>query len=203
MTARAMTARAMTAVRLGRMPSRTRVVRPAASALLVGVLVMSAVGCGGEAGPIDDGTYSSLQAGAPALLDTLGVTVVSLDQPRSADPNDVDAVLASRRLDADTYAVRAVDGLALDPEEVAGLLGMAGNVEAASSSDGRFVVLCFDRLEAAIVFAQSDPVIFADAGLESDRSAYFSGNLVAYYARATGADARDRLRAALEALAGT
>lgn len=185
------------------MPAPRRDLKPG---LLLGLLVLGLslglVGCS-EAGPVDDGAYSSLQAGAPAALDGVGVTLVSLEQPVAADPNDVDAALTARRLEAETYAVRAVDGLALDPEKVAGLLGMAGNVEPGRSSDGRFVVLSFDRLEAAVVFAESDPAIFADAGLDSERSGYFAGNLVAYYARDGSNDATDRFRAALDALAGT
>lgn len=181
------------------MPVRRRL---ATAGLLCGALALTLGACSGEAGPVDDGSYSSLQAGAPAVLGELGVALVSPDQPVLADPNDVVAVLASRRLEAETYAVRDVDGLALDPEKVAGLFAMAGNLESPAGKDGRFVVLSFTGPEAALVFAESDSEIFDDADLEADRSAYFSGNLVAYYAPEQTNDATDRFRAALDALAG-
>lgn len=170
--------------------------------LLCAVLGVAVAGCG-EAGPIDDGSYSSLQAGAPDILAGLGVALVSLERPTAAAPDDVVDALTAERLSAETYALGPVDGLALDPERIAGLLGLAGNVESIGTRDGRYVVLSFDRLEAAVVFAQSDQEIFDDPDREADRASYFSGNLVAYYAPEGNGDSTDRFRAALDALASS
>ena len=175
--------------------------RIALPALLCAALALT--GCG-EAGPVDDGTYSSLEAGAPEILADLGVALVSLERPAAASPQDVVDALSEQNLEGLTYAVGPVEGLALDPEKVAGLLGLAGNASMpdVGSGTGRYVVLSFDRLESAVVFVQRDPEIFDDAELEADRAAYFSGNLVAYYAPSDSADATDRFRSALDALAG-
>ena len=160
--------------------------------------VVGLTGCSGEAGPVDDGTYSALQAGAPDALNALGVDLVSLERPATATPDDVVAALEAESLDAETYPVGTVDGLVLEPERVGGLLGLAG---AADSGDaGRHVVLCFDGVDAAVLFAQGDAEIFDDAAAESARTAYFSGNLVGYYAPGEGDDESDRFRDALTAL---
>ncbi|MBU1801342.1 MAG: hypothetical protein KKA97_03685, partial [Actinobacteria bacterium] len=116
----------------------------------------------------------------------------------TATPDDVVAALEAESLDAETYPVGTVDGLVLEPERVGGLLGLAG---AADSGDaGRHVVLCFDGVDAAVLFAQGDAEIFDDADAESARTAYFSGNLVGYYAPGEGDDESDRFRDALTAL---
>lgn len=172
---------------------RCAVLPPIVLAAVVGL-----TGCSGEAGPVDDGTYSALQAGAPDALGALGVDVISLEQPAAATPGDVVAALRDASLEARTYPIGAVEGLALDPERVGGLLGLSG---AAGSADaGRYVVLSFDGVDAAVLFAQGDAEIFGDADAESARTAYFSGNLVGYYAPGEGADAGDDFRDALAAL---
>lgn len=187
--------------------------------LLVLVLGLGAAGCSGESGPIDDGTYSSLRAGAPAILADLDVTLISLEVPAAARPDEVVEALSDQRLTAETYPLDSFDGgdgVALEPERIAGLLGLVGSVGSGSAgsgnvgsgnvgsgSKGQFVVLSFDGLESAVVFAASDPQVFADVEQEAVRSAYFSGNLVAYYASEGSSDTTDRFRAALDALAGT
>lgn len=179
--------------------------RRLAPGLLVIVLGLGAAGCSGEAGPVDDGSLSSLRAGAPAILADLDVTLVSLDAPAAAGPDDVVEALGQQRLTGEAYPLGTlgdVDAVALEPDRIAGLLGVVGNVEP-SSGQGRFVVLSFDGLESAVVFAAGEPQVFADAGLERSRTAYFSGNLVAYYAPGGSNDVTDRFRAALDALAGT
>lgn len=180
------------------MPARRRIALPA---ILLAALALALAGCG-EAGPVDDGTYSALEAGAPEILADLGVALVSLEQPAGASPQEVMDALSEQSLEASTYDVGPVDGLALDPEKVAGLLGLAGNATEPLEDDGRYLVLSFDRLESAVVFVQGDPVIFDAPALEADRATYFAGNLVAYYAPSGAADATDRFRSALDALAG-
>jgi len=172
--------------------------RCAALPPIVLAAVLGLTGCSGEAGPVDDGTYSALQAGAPDALDALGVDLVSLERPAAAAPGDVVAALEAESLDAETYSVGTVDGLTLDPERVGGLLGLAGAADPADG--GHYVVLSFDGVDAAVLFAQGDAEIFDDAEAESSRSAYFSGNLVGYYAPGEGDDTSDRFRAALTAL---
>lgn len=183
------------------MPSAHRLLAPS---LLLVTLALGAAGCSGESGPVDDGTLSSLRAGAPDILADLDIDLVALDDPVAAGPDDVVAVLEEKGLDAQAYDLGradALDGIALEPERIAGLLGLVGSAESSTGPD-RFVVLAFDSLEAAVVLAASEPQVFDDAGLEDARATYFSGNLVAYYAPEGEGDATDRFRAALEALAG-
>ena len=179
--------------------------RTAVAGVLSGVLGLTLVACGGEAGPVDDGTYSALQAGAPDVLAERAVALVSPDRPAAADPADVVDALREQDMFAAFYQPgRPVEDavLALGPSQVAGLLGVVGNVTASlAGDDGRYVVLVFADLDSAILFAQSEPTIFADLDLEEGRSSYFSGNLVSYYAPEGTNDATDRFRAALDALA--
>ncbi|WP_323794162.1 hypothetical protein [Nocardioides sp.] len=184
--------------------------RTALAGALFGVLALTLGACGGESGPVDDGTYSALQAGAPAVLAERGIALVSPDRPAAAAPRDVVDALGEERLFAAELSLvpnpvqDAV--LALDPTQVAGLLFLVGNATETDadgdSEGGRYVVLGFADLDSAILFAQSEPTIFHDADLEEDRSAYFSGTLVSYYAPEGTNDATERFQAALEALAG-
>ncbi len=176
-------------------------------ALVTGAMVLAlaagASACSGEEGPVDDGTYSSLRAGAPAILADLDIALVSIDQPAAATPEVVRDALIAQRLPALNHPVGPVDGVALDTEKVAGLLGLAGNTDAPNGDEGRYAVLSFDSVEAAVVFARSDPTVFEAADSEADRAAYFSGNLIGYYAPGGDDDATDRFEAALDALAGS
>lgn len=186
--------------------------RTALAGVLSGVLALSLGACGGETGPVDDGSYSALQAGAPEVLAERGIALVSPDRPAAASPRDVVDALGEERLSAAELSMAAnpvqddgldgLDGLALDPAQVAGLLFLVGNVDGPADDAGRYVVLGFADLDSAILFAQSEPAVFADADLEEVRSAYFSGTLVSYYAPEGTNDATERFRAALDTLAG-
>lgn len=167
--------------------------------LLVAFLGLGAAGCSGEAGPVDDGTFSSLRAGAPAILEEAGVDLVSLETPAAASAAQAAAALELGGFDAEIASENFMDGVSLEPERIAGLIGLAGDGDA-RRANGRFVVLAFADLESAVLFAASDPEVFADAGLEAVRTSYFTGNVVGYYAAEGDTDATDRFRAALEAL---
>lgn len=188
--------------------------RRALTGISAAVLLLGVTGCG-EEGPVDDGTFSALQAGAPAVLDDLGVTLVSLDAPAAATPSDVADALAAEDLDALAYSERAITGLAVDPDRLGGLVGVAGTPSLGSDvqprrgrgdDTGTYVVFAFDQVDAAVFFAQSDQEVFADPDLEAARTTYFSGNLVGHYSPGdtdgAGGAADERFRAALDALAG-
>lgn len=181
------------------------VTRGVARSVVCGVLVVAvglgAGACSGESGPVDDGTFSSLRAGAPDLLDGAGVDLLSPDTPAAASAVQVAAALESRGFDAEIVRESFMDGVVLEPERIAGLIGLVGDGDARRGS-GRFLVLAFADIESAVVFAVSGPEVFADADLESERTTYFSGNLVAYYAPEGNDDATDRFRGVLEVLAG-
>ncbi|MGA8847122.1 MAG: hypothetical protein WB471_10960 [Nocardioides sp.] len=181
------------------------VTRGVARVVVCGVLVVAvglgASACSGESGPVDDGTFSSLRAGAPDLLDEAGVELVSSDTPAAASAVQVAAALDRRGFDAEIAPENSMDGVALAPERIAGLVGLVGDGNA-RRGNGRFLVLAFADIESAVVFAVSGPEVFADADLESERMSYFSGNLVAYYAPVGDDDATDRFRGMLEVLAG-
>lgn len=177
--------------------------RTALAGALSGVLALTLGACGGETGPVDDGSYSALQAGAPEVLAERGIALVSPDRPAAASPGDVVGALEEQGLFAALDRPDdGLDGLALDPAQVAGLLFLVGNVTGPADDAGRYVVLGFADLDSAILFAQSEPAVFADARLEEDRSAYFSGTLVSYYAPEGTNDATERFRAALDSLSG-
>jgi hypothetical protein len=171
---------------------------------------LALTGCSGEEGPVDDGTYSALEAGAPAILEGLGVTVLDLDRPAAATPADVTDALVAEEVDVLAYSERAITGLAVDPDTIGGLLGVVGTPalgsdfqaeqSAGSGETGSYVVLSFDQVDAALFFAQGEPEVFADPALDAERSTYVAGNLVAYYAPRGAAD-EGALRAALETLA--
>lgn len=177
--------------------------RTALAGVLSAVLALSLGACSGETGPVDDGSYSALQAGAPEVLAERGIALVSPDRPAAASPGDVVDALEEQGLFAELSRPAepvADDGLALDPTQVAGLLFTVHNVTSSVDDAGRYVVLGFADLDSAILFAQSEPTVFADARLEEDRATYFSGTLVSYYAPEGRNDETERFRAALDDL---
>jgi len=186
---------------------------PALLALALALaLTVALTGCS-EPGPVDDGSYSSLQAGAPAVLDDLGVTLVSLDEPAAARPAVVADALDAAGLDVLAYSERAVTGLAVDPDSLGGLLGAVGTPALGSDTPvaeqppgaeaaGTLVVFAFDDVDAALFFAGTDPEVFADPALDGDRASYVAGNLVAYLAPA-GAAGETAFVEALEGLAAS
>lgn len=183
---------------------------PARRLLAPVLLALALTGCS-EEGPVDDGSFSALQAGAPEVLERLEVTTISLDGPAAATPGVVADALDAAGLDVLAYSERAVTGLAVDPDTVGGLLGVVGTpalgsdfqAERAGAGDaGTFVVLAFDQVDSALFFVGSDPEVFADPALDAARTTYVAGNLVGYLAPAGAAD-EDSFVEALEDLAAS
>ena len=162
---------------------------PVATTLAALTLGLVLAGCGGEPEPVDDGSYSSLEAGAPAALESAGVEVVAPTLPPGTDLEAVAAAYDDSDLPTPATGTRADgDGLAFDPADVAGLLGTVGNQAAATAGDERYVVLAFDDTASAVVFASGDPAVFADEDADATATGHLAGTLVGYYAPADGVD---------------
>ncbi len=166
------------------MPALVRPQPRAAVRTLVSVLLLASLasGCSGEEGPVDDGSYSSVQAGADAALAEVGVKLLATDLPGGVDAAVVAAALSGVDLATTTGSRADGDGLALDPAEVAGLIATVGNQAGARSSGQRYVVLVFDDPASAILFARSAPAVFDDREADEARQGYVAGRLVGYYA---------------------
>lgn len=171
--------------------------------LLALTAVLALSGCGGEPEPIDDGSYSSLQAGAPAALASAGVEFIAPTLPPGVDLDAVEAALAEAGLSNSTQGTREDgDGLAFEPTEVAGLLGSVGNQATAKPGKQRYVVLLFDDPASAVVWAEGSPSIFEDRESADVAGGYLAGSVVGYYAPADGVDETASFAEALGSLAG-
>ena len=169
---------------------RPRAVRAALAVLTLGLV---ATGCSGEPEPVDEGSYSSLQAGAPAALESAGLELLAPTLPPGVDTDAVESALAATDLPEPTVSALAdgdadADGLAFDPTQVAGLLATVGNQALATAGDEQYVVLVFDDADSAVVFASAAPAVLADEDADAEATGYVAGSLVGYYAPADGVD---------------
>ncbi|WP_137294807.1 hypothetical protein [Nocardioides dongxiaopingii] len=158
--------------------------------LVLGLALLQ--GCGGEEGPVDDGSQASV-VDAPGL-ETAGVEVLAAAVPAAATGDQVAAALTdagSSGATSSTPASVAADTYALDPGAVAGLLAVVAD------ETGEAVVLVFDDPASAQVLAAEDPDVFAAAAVERRSEALLAGNLVGY---AAGDAAIGHVRRALNSL---
>ncbi len=183
------------------MTSRARPWSPTALAALVLVVGLGLTACGGEDAVVDDGSVAAVSGAASARLTEAGVDVVAPQVGAGVDLEAIGTALDDAGLSAVQGTRTDADGLALDPAATAGLLGTVGNQAAAEQGGRRYVVLAFDDVASAVVFAQDAPEIFADAAAEKSRRAYLAGRLVGFYAPGTGGDGATTFADALTALA--
>lgn len=160
-------------------------------------------GCSGEAAPVDDGSYSSLQAGASTALEAVGVQLVAPTVPPGVDLDAVEQAVADSDLPVAVQGAREDgDGLALDPTMVAGLLGSVGNQATATARQEHFVLLVFDDPASAVVFAEGSPEIFSDQRADRAKDGYLAGTVLGYYAPADGVDETTSFSNLVSGLAG-
>ncbi|WP_134768124.1 hypothetical protein [Nocardioides sp. 1609] len=151
--------------------------RPARLLVPIALGLVLLQGCGGDDGPVDDGSQVSV-VDAPGL-ETAGVEVLAAGVPAAATGDEVVAALTdagSRGATASTPATAGADSFAFDPGAVAGLLGLVGD------ETGDAVVLVFDDPASAQVFAADGPDVFAAAAVERRSEGLLAGNLVGYAA---------------------
>ena len=183
------------------MTPRARPWSPTALAALVLVVGLGLSACSGEDAVVDDGSGAGVTVAASARLTAAGVDVLTSEVGAGVDLEAIGAALDDAGLSAVQGTRTDADGLALDPAATAGLLGTVGNQAAAAKGERRYVVLAFDDVASAVVFAQDSPEIFADATAEKGRQAYVAGRLVGFYGPGTGGDGATTFADALTTLA--
>ncbi|CAN5352448.1 hypothetical protein BH11ACT8_BH11ACT8_19690 [soil metagenome] len=177
-----------------------RVNRSLPAGLLV-LTVLLLAGCAESTGPVDDGSYSSLDAGAPAALESAGVDLLATDLPPGVDADAVRVALDDAGLTATTGSREDGDGLGFDPAKIAGLLGTVGNQADASAGQEHYVVLVLADSASAVVFAADPPSIFSDPDVDTATKGYVAGRLVGYYAPSDDVDSTDSFAGVLRGLA--
>lgn len=176
---------------------------PLLALLLAPTAALVLAGCGSEAAPYDDGSDSSLQAGAPAALEAVGIELVAPTVPPGVDLDAVEAALTAAGLPAPQQSTPANNpGLAVDTTKVAGLLGTVGGRAPTKIGEQQYVVLVFDEPDSAVVWAESAPAVFDDNDIDDAAQGYVAGSLVGFYVPSDEVDETPAFVGAFEQLAG-